>query len=262
MIKSKIIKKKDNNKIYSGLLSSDEIAQANKMLEKLVDLIPGIESKIENEYSKGIEKKYYLGKALEELLVKEQIPPRERIFFWQEIDSFTENDQKAFRGSNRHNYEMCYRISQYPFDVACKLNFRTWQSFLDRINLWDDDRFIYWLARSNKHKKNMYVREFGMMLDYIKKEKDTIVYSHSEINDLYELIWSFVVGYYNLIDKYFCKEGIPKKLRGGIKREKAKKIYFKQALPLFKHPFDQHNAILNLEDIFKDVYRVSKMKFN
>ena len=103
--------------LYEGLLSSQEIATIDEILQALKEEIPQIEADLEETYGKSVLYKYNLGKILGELLTKYDISFAERRKFWDEIKNFaTKEDRKRNEGTNaetRSFYGQCYRLSQY-----------------------------------------------------------------------------------------------------------------------------------------------------
>jgi exonuclease I len=64
--------------LYEGLLSSQEIATIDEILNTLKEEIPQIEADLEETYGKSVLYKYNLGKILGELLTKYDISFAER----------------------------------------------------------------------------------------------------------------------------------------------------------------------------------------
>ena len=71
--------------VYDGLLSSQEKATIDQILNALKNEIPQIESDLETVYGKSVLYKYNLGLFLGELLNKYEISIAERRKFWDEI---------------------------------------------------------------------------------------------------------------------------------------------------------------------------------
>lgn len=81
--------------LYEGLLSSQEIATIDEILQALKEEILQIEADLEETYGKSVLYKYNLGKILGELLTKYDISFTERRKFWDEIKNFaTKEDRK------------------------------------------------------------------------------------------------------------------------------------------------------------------------
>lgn len=114
--------------LYEGLLSSQEIATIDEILQALKEEIPQIEADLEETYGKSVLYKYNLGKILGELLTKYDISFAERRKFWDEIKNFaTKEDRKRNEGTNaetRSFYGQCYRLSQYDQEIVEKLSWR------------------------------------------------------------------------------------------------------------------------------------------
>ena len=176
--------------VYEGLLSSEEIASIDKILNTLKEEIPEIESELEAEYGKSVLYKYNLGKVLGSFLEKFEIEPSERRQFWNEIKEFATNEKRTRdEGKNaetRSYYAQCYRLSQFDQAIVEKLSWRQWQDLFDRVGNREDERIFDWIGqRENKIKEGEW-REFEKALHLYLKGKDTSVFSDEELFEIYE----------------------------------------------------------------------------
>ena len=90
--------------VYDGLLSSQEKATIDEILNALKEEIPQIESDLESVYGKSVLYKYNLGIFLGGLLNKYEISVAERRRFWDEIKTFaTKENRKRNEGKNACN---------------------------------------------------------------------------------------------------------------------------------------------------------------
>ena len=88
--------------IYEGLLSSQEKATVDEILNALKEEIPQIEADLEATYGQGVWYKYNLGLFLGSLLEKYEITIAERRKFWDEIKDFaTQTERKQSRHPSR-----------------------------------------------------------------------------------------------------------------------------------------------------------------
>lgn len=152
--------------LYEGLLSSQEIATIDEILQALKEEIPQIEADLEETYGKSILYKYNLGKILGELLTKYDI-------------SFTET---------RNFYCQCYRLSQYDQEIVEKLSWRQWQDILDRVGNREDERIFEWIRHKSEKIREDDWREFEKGLHLYLKNKDTSVFTDKELFAIYESI--------------------------------------------------------------------------
>lgn len=178
--------------LYEGLLSSQEIATIDEILNALKEEIPQIEADLEETYGKSVLYKYNLGKILGELLTKYDISFSERRKFWDEIKNFaTKENRKRNEGTNaetRSFYGQCYRLSQYDQDIVEKLSWRQWQDILDRVGNREDERIFEWIRHKSEKIREDDWREFEKGLHLYLKKKDTSVFTDKELFEIYESI--------------------------------------------------------------------------
>ena len=102
--------------VYEGLLSSQEKATVDEILNALKTEIPQIESDLEATYGQRVWYKYHLGLFLGGLLEKYEITFAERRKFWDEIKDFaTQTERKRADGTKsvtRSFYQQCFILSQ------------------------------------------------------------------------------------------------------------------------------------------------------
>lgn len=108
--------------IYEGLLSSQEKATVDEILNALKEEIPQIEADLEAAYGQSVWYKYNLGLFLGSLLEKYEITIAERRKFWDEIKVFaTQTERKRNEGTKavtRSFYQQCFILSQQSKDVV------------------------------------------------------------------------------------------------------------------------------------------------
>ena len=210
--------------VYDGLLSSQEKATIDQILNALKNEIPQIESDLETVYGKSVLYKYNLGLFLGELLNKYEISIAERRKFWDEIKTFaTKENRKRNEGKNattRSFYEQCYILSQANKKVVQKLSWRQWQDILDRVGNREAPRiFILIEIKPEKIREDDW-REFEKALHLYLKSKDTSVFSDDELFNIYNSIHLMVV-YWRIAFLQFSKDfPISAKIKTKGKRSK------------------------------------------
>ncbi len=176
--------------IYEGLLSSQEKATVDELLNALKAEIPQIEADLEAEYGQSVWYKYNLGLVLGGLLEKYEITVAERRKFWDEIKDFaTQTDRKRNEGTNavtRSFYQQCYILSQQGKDVVEKLTWRQWQDILDRVGNREDGRIFQWVRQLKGKIREDDWREFEKALHLYLKDKDTSVFDTEELFGIYD----------------------------------------------------------------------------
>lgn len=176
--------------IYEGLLSSQEKATVDELLNALKAEIPQIEADLKAEYGQGVWYKYNLGLFLGGLLEKYEITIAERRKFWDEIKVFaTKEDRVRNEGTNsvtRSFYQQCFILSQQGKDVVEKLTWRQWQDILDRVGNREDERIFQWLKQVPGKIREDDWREFEKALHLYLKGKDTSVFETEELFAIYD----------------------------------------------------------------------------
>lgn len=176
--------------VYKGLLSSQEKATVDEILNALKSEIPQIESDLTIEYGQSVWYKYNLGLFLGGLLEKYQITIAERRQFWDEIKTFaTKEERKRNEGTNavtRSFYQQCYILSCQDIEVVEKLTWRQWQDILDRVGNREDERIFVWIKNLTGKIREDDWREFEKALHLYLKEKDTSVFADEELFSIYD----------------------------------------------------------------------------
>lgn len=176
--------------VYNGLLSSQEKATVDEILNALKSEIPQIEADLASEYGQSVWYKYNLGLFLGGLLEKYQITIAERRQFWDEIKTFaTKEERKRNEGTNavtRSFYQQCYILSCQDKEVVEKLTWRQWQDILDRVGNREDERIFEWIKNLSGKIREDDWREFEKALHLYLKEKDTSVFADEELFSIYD----------------------------------------------------------------------------
>ena len=213
--------------VYEGLLSSQEKATVDEILNALKAEIPQIESDLEATYGQSVWYKYHLGLFLGGLLEKYEITFAERRKFWDEIKDFaTQTERKRADGSKsvtRSFYQQCYILSQQGKDVVEKLTWRQWQDLLDRVGNREDERIFLWLKQLSGKIREDDWREFEKALNLYLKDKDTSVFEADELFEIYDSLMRMCVIWREKF-KIFTTEH-PKSAKIRTKGTWAKKYY-------------------------------------
>lgn len=176
--------------VYKGLLSSQEKATVDEILNALKSEIPQIEADLASEYGQSVWYKYNLGLFLGGLLEKYQITIAERRQFWDEIKTFaTKEERKRNEGTKavtRSFYQQCYILSCQDKEVVEKLTWRQWQDILDRVGNREDERIFVWIKNLSGKIREDDWREFEKALHLYLKGKDTSVFTDEELFSIYD----------------------------------------------------------------------------
>lgn len=213
--------------VYEGLLSSQEKATVDEILNALKEEIPQIESDLETAYGQSVWYKYNLGLFLGCLLEKYKITIAERRKFWDEIKVFaTKEDRKRNEGTNavtRSFYQQCYILSQQEKDIVEKLTWRQWQDILDRVGNREDERIFQWIKQVPGKIREDDWREFEKALHLYLKGKDTSVFETDELFSIYDSLMQMVKIWREEFKGFAAKH--PKSAKIKTKGAWAKKYY-------------------------------------
>lgn len=216
---------KEGRIIYDGLLSSQEKATIDEILNALKTEIPQIETDLEEIYGKSVLYKYNLGKFLDELLDKYEISFSERRRFWDQIKHLaTKENRKRDDGKNsatRSFFEQCYVLSKYDIDIVKKLSWRQWQDILDRTSNREDERIFEWIRNKSEKIREDDWREFEKALHLYLKSKDTSVFPDDELFEIYNSLFEMSV-YWRISFAQFSKD-FPNSAKIKSKSRRSKK---------------------------------------
>lgn len=224
-------KGKNKEKIYRGLLSAEERREADRLLEIVTDKIPEFEKELTDKYKDKVQQRFRLGEKLSSFIDRENIPEREKMYFWEELEDFaSREDTPLGRGKNRNFYRYCYLLYSYGYDIATILNWREWSDILDRNKVREDERLFKWVIKKKQNGENLYWRDFLMCLNMYMKNKETFVFSDSEIKNVFEQILQIASSYNLYVKKHAgdLKQSSTQKTNR-LKR-KLKKRYFERSI--------------------------------
>lgn len=243
---SKIINtSEDNYKVYNGLLSQKEIEEAENLLSHLLERIPIIEDNLKIQYNDTLDYKYYMGKELSHFIDTEKIPDRERIYFWNEIDTFVSKNHPKNRSEKRNFYEYCYLIYTFGFDIAHSLTWRQWNDILDRKKIRADNRIFFWINQKKSNKRlSRYWRDFVITLNMYIEKKDTSVFTDEELFAIYDSLLNIAEQYNVLYNLYFNKNKV--KLTSARHKNplKYKKMFINESIVLLRKSPNDFNECL------------------
>lgn len=138
-----------------------------------------------------------LGTELAKMCKKVQIVGRrERRWLWEAIENLYASDRikRASRGKTRNHFEYCYRLAQFPKNIAERINWSEWVYFFDSRTVREESRADKWLLIKAKKTRNIdrrFFRRFTENLNRRIKKLDTSVLKEAEIFQLYDSVWAF-----------------------------------------------------------------------
>lgn len=224
-----IEKDKNGRLIYlcESFLTSNEKEAYDKLLNELKTDIPGIENGLKKEYGNTVLYKYYLGKFLNDSLIKYNINESERRDFWDEIKDFASSEKRTrnegLKSKTRSFFEQCFLLSKYDEKVVLKLSWRQWQSFFDRVLVREDNRIFTWIGEYNEKIRQDDWREFEKILNMYLLKIDTSVFRDNEIIDIYNELLSIAKFWRSNFAVFELNNPNSKKIK--TKSKRSKKFY-------------------------------------
>ena len=250
---SKLINKVDNRLEYIDILTAEEIEEARQFLEKLQYEITQFELELSKSLSSStIEYRYKIGEFLDKQIRENNISSKERIYVWNEIRDLTESgiETASDRGKHREFYEYCYRIYQFGEELAYSFTWSQWVDILDRSAALRDERFVAWLAKTDKKINTENLRMLLLILTMYLEKRDLSVFDDDEVIERFDFLFTIVEQWNELFRKYF--ESKKSKLSDARREKftKYKKKYISEVLDTSKF-----SAISDLPRICEDAFK-------
>lgn len=260
---AQLIKNVDGRKAYLGILSEEEILEAEKLMDDLLEAVPLIENELEERYGSSnsrsrIEYAHSYGIKLRELLQKHNVKPYQRNIFFQQIRNFASQDDTLpkDRSESREILEYYYKLGNYPYEEVKLINWSEWSQLFDIPAISKNERVIRWLLDSSKEEKitRSIFRELTTGLLLYIKNKDFSFLTEQQLNEKLSVILELTKAKNTLYKKYFTDQEIqPSKMRV-LKPKKYREKYFKEALNLLKNNNEQMNIDEICDTSFINVY--------
>jgi hypothetical protein len=119
---------------------------------------------------------------------------RERRWLWEAIDNLyaSERLKRASRGKTRMHFEYCFRLAQYPLELASKMNWSEWVYFFDSLTVREEPRADKWLKTRLEAESALDRRTFRRFTENLNRrirKMDTSILSTRELFDLYDATW-------------------------------------------------------------------------
>ena len=180
------------------------------------------------------------------------ISSKERIYVWNEIRDLTESgiETASDRGKHREFYEYCYRIYQFGGELAYSFTWSQWVDILDRSAALRDERFVAWLAKTDKKINTENLRMLLLILTMYLEKRDLSVFDDDEVIERFDFLFTIVEQWNELFRKYF--ESKKSKLSDARREKftKYKKKYISEVLDNSKF-----SAVSDLPRICEDAFK-------
>jgi len=251
-----LITELDGAKAYIGLLSPEEIKEANDLLEHLQKVIPIIEEELLNKYPNEKNKIYFaheFGTELQKLVKENNVKGYQEKIFWEQIRKFasvsgvTPQDRK-----NRYVYGYYYKLSHYPLEDVKNINWSEWSQVFDTPFLVREDRFINWLvnkAKQQRIKRNEF-RELMTGARIYLKDKDLAVFSDDQLKKRLDTVYKISLNRLRLYNNYFTKLNKEPTAARMEKPKKYRERYYKDSFNQLKL-----NRSVDIDKVCKSVFK-------
>lgn len=259
---AKLIKKIDGKKAYIGILSPEELEEANKLSSYVETYIPSLEKRLNEKYPNKKNKVYFaheFGTALRDLVKKFDIKGYQEKIFWNQIRDFASKDENLAddRSENRMIYDYYYKLANYPLEDVKEINWSEWSQFFDIPSVNGEQRLIDWLVNKSKEKKikRETFRELMTGIRLFSKGKDLCVFLDEQLYSKLDMIYEVTINKSVLYDNYFTKlNKEPSKARVENKKKYREK-YFTDVFKTLKE--NKNLEIYTVcNNVFERVYNV------
>jgi hypothetical protein len=197
----------------TGPMSADLRTQAERLDSRLHREVRQLEARLADEgllgeaggqadaaKSKGSAALWYeVGVELGRLAMEASVKGvRERRWIWEAIENLhaTDRIKRASRGRTRTHFEYCYRLAQFPREIAVSMNWSEWVYFFDSLTVREEPRADEWLRDriwSARVLDRRSFRRFTENLNRRIRKMDTSVLSKQELFELYDQLWKSTV---------------------------------------------------------------------
>lgn len=258
-----LIKQVEGRRAFIGILSEQEIKEAEQLMDSLLDAIPTLEDELETRYRGTIQKLEYAheyGRKLRELLKFHNVKEYQKTLFFQQIRHFASQDDTLpiDRSESRKILDYYYRLANYPLEEAKLINWSEWSQLFDIPALSKDGRIIDWLLTVSKEKKisREIFRELLTGLRLYTKNKDLSFLTDDQLNEKLSNVLFITEERIILYANYFTNRGFePTKARLSQKKKYREK-YFSEAFHDLK--YKSENTFLKdlCNSVFINVYNL------
>lgn len=252
---AKLIRKVgDGQKAYIGLLTPEELAEANKLQEYLETFIPNLEKNLNEKYKTRVAPyAHEFGTELRNLVEKFNIKGVQESIFWDQIKYFASRDENRpkDRSKNRKIYEYYYKLALYELKDIENVKWGEWSQLFDTKEVIKEERIINWLvtkAKSTKISRDPF-RIFLTGVRLYLKNKDTMVYSDDQLFIKYDMIFNMSTIYLQLYKKNFTDQNKQPTEARIKQKKKYQEKYFTDSFASRKK-----NKEAKLEDICEEVF--------
>jgi len=250
-------------KTYIGLLSPDELEQANKISDDLEKRIPELELELNNKYPDRKDKIYLaheFGSYLRKLVDEYNIKGHQESIFWNQIRDFASKEEDGPQDRNKSNrmiYDYYYQLAYYPLKDVENITWSNWSQLFDTSSINSEKKVIDWIVnkgKTEKHKRDIF-RDLMTGIRLYVQGKDLTVFSDEQLFEKMNLVYKISKIKDELYERYFTNLNI-KPSEARLKRKKHyREKYYKEIYKRLKINKKQNINSL-CDEVFKKVYNV------
>lgn len=257
---AKLIKNADGKKSYLGLLTPQELEEANKMQQYLEEFIPALEQRLIVKYkTRVVAYAYEFGTELRKLVEKFDVKGIQEKIFWDQIRDFASKDEgrPKDRSGNRKIYDYYYKLSFYNLEDIENVKWGEWSQLFDTKEVIKEERIIEWLvtkAKQNNISRDLF-RIFMTGVRLFIKDKDTMIFSDEQLYEKYDMIFDVTLLYIDIYKRYFTNQNKQPTAARLKQKKKYQEKYFQEVFMLRRK--DKQSSLEALcEDVFKKIYLI------
>ncbi|MBK5500163.1 hypothetical protein [Peribacillus sp. TH14] len=253
-----LIRNMNGKKAYVGILSPEEIKDAEKLMESLLQAIPVLEDELERSYGNSIKRNrleyaHEYGRKLRELLEMHSVKKYQKIIFFEQIRYFASQDENLpkDRSESRGILNYYYKLANYPLEEAKLINWSEWSQLFDIPALTKDERIVDWLIFKSKEAKipRELFRELMTGIRLFSKNKDLSVFTQEQLFNKLNQIYTVTFNKLNLYEKYFTSRQLEPTKARMTQKQKYREKYFNDVLKTLKI-----NKDLTLEEVCEEIF--------
>lgn len=259
-----LIKQVNGKKAYIGILSEQEIKEAEQLMDSLLQAIPVLEDALEKRFGDNLHRNrldyaHEYGRKLHELLESNNVKEYQKTLFFQQIRHFASQDDSLpkDRSESREILDYYYRLAKYPLEEAKLINWSEWSQLFDIPALSKDERIIQWLLTVSKDKKisREIFRELTTGLRLYTKNKDLSFLTEEQLNHKLSNVLFMSEEKIMLYATYFTNRGLEPTKTRLTQKKKYREKYFSSIFHDLKYRSDDLSLKQICNNVFITVYK-------
>lgn len=205
-----IIKMIRDKPVYNKIDPAPEERERALKLHKCLEiLIPKIEKKFERKVANNKKSRkrksriddkvmYKIGEKIKcSILDEHRLPEDEIDWVFKAIrEIYSKSDIFLRRGKRRDDFRYVFEAARCPYKFYSRITWDGWRRLMDSPTVRGEKRFMAWLKGKydkSREIKRGFMRKFVKKLNALLKNKDTSVFTNSELFEKYEKAWKLAI---------------------------------------------------------------------